>query len=467
MNEILPPAGGSTAGAATPPPAKPSSPSDIKRRAQGLPPLTPEQEAAIANSWKTKESAPAVKADEIPPAGDAKPPAEKKIDPVPPVEKVRKVKAGPPLPEPSKAADGKSIETLVREALEKEKPAKAAAPKVAPEIERELELARFAEKKNPEAYGGFADKVTSYYEARDELLSAKAKELGGQNSHEFRDYVESDEFKEWAKSARPAYQRGDVAKLQEDMIADRTREQVKAEMAPEMKALERKTREIEHARDINDRVQRSVQIIITDTAAEKEPAMVQFAANPQKFGEDYPEEAKLIANEATEAMEQIREVYRIDRDIVEFNPSRPTDTQQKIKQFLVKQNTALREKYPNGIEMDGGKILVDAETYHSRNLGNDARYRLFQADEIAGMIAATKNEEVREKLRVRREGVAKSFYSKKEAPATTPPDKQETTADNEERTSPDAVVSRSSGAKGKPILSKYDQLKAKHLNGKG
>lgn len=444
-------------------------PADIRRRAQGLTALTKEQQdEEKAKADKVVADAAAAKAaDEKKLADEAKAKADAAAVGAPAVEKVKKVKSGPPLPE-APPADTRSVEEQVREAMEKDKRAggAAGAPALAPEVQREVDLAAFAAKKHPDRYAGMADKIVGFYGARDTMLAEKAKELGGQGTGEFKDYLESDEFKEWVRLNRPTYQRGDVAKLQEDMIADRARTEARAEMAPELKALERKTAELEHAPDIRLRTDQALKIILADPNPEKDPALEGFAKDPMKFGEKYPEEAGLIATQAAEAVELIREVYRIDRDLVDFDPKRPTEKQVQINRFMVAQNGALREKHPNGIEMNDGKILVDAATYEKRGLRSDQRYRTFKADEIAGMIAAQRNAEVLTKLRQRREGVTKSVYAPKVAVTAGAQNGQQPAKADDAPPSPDAVVTRASGGKGKPAETKLHQAKQKYLNGK-
>lgn len=460
------------AGAAAPAPNKISA--DIRRRAQGLTTKTKEElDADKLKADKDAADAVAAKTAEDKRIADEAAAKAAGAPAAPVVDKVKKVKAGPPLPD-APTTPGKSVEEQVRDALAKDGKTAAAAPTLSPEVEREVELARFAAKKHPDRYTGQAEKIVGFYQSRDQMLADKARELGGQQTGEFKDYLESDEFKEWVRVNRPAYQRGDVAKLQEDMIADRARAEARAEMAPEIKALERKTAELEHAPAIQARTNQALQIIITDTSAEKDPALEGFAKDPMKFGEEHPEEARLIATEAQEGVELIREVYRIDHNLVDFDPKRPTPQQVQINRFMVAQNAALREKHPTGFEVrpmiagtTNGTILVDADTYERRNLRADPRYRTFTADEIAGMLAATKNAEVLAKLRQRREGVTKSIYAPKATVAAAAATGQAATATADDPPSPDAVVSRSPNGKGKTNESKMQTFKNRHLNGKG
>lgn len=458
------------AGAATTTTTTPNKiPADIRRRAQGLTTQTKEEiEADKVKVEKAAQDAAAKTAEEKRLADEAKAKADASSGAAgaPVTDKVKKVKAGPPLPEP-KPAEGKSVEEMVKDALAKDaKDAASATPILSPEVEREVDLARFAAKKHPDRYAGHADKIIGFYQSRDAMLAEKAKELGGQNSGEFRDYIEGDEYKEWVRQNRPAYQRGDVAKLQEDMIADRARAEARAELAPEIRALERKTLGIELAPVIQRETEGALKIILTDPNAEKDPALAGFAANPLAFGEQHPDEARLIAQEASATVELIREVHQIERNIVEFDPKRPTERQAEISKSMGRFNASLRAIHPQGIEAADGKILIDATTYDQHRLERNPRYRVFNATEIGGMLAAEANARVLEKLRQRREGVAKSIYAPKAQPAATGTNSQAATPVEDAPPSPDAHVSRPSGGKGKPAETKMQAAKNRLLNGK-
>jgi hypothetical protein len=459
------------AGAAAAPAATSAAPSKIasaiRRRAQGLPELTPEE---LAEAAKVKEAADKVAAD----AASAKAAEDKKVADeaaakaaggaaAPVVEKVRKVKDGPALP--TVTAKEATVEEQVRAALDAEKKT-VVAPALDPEVQREIDLAVFAEKKAPERYAGMAGKVKAFFSQHDELVAAKAKELGGQKSSEFKDWIESEEYRSWVAQNRPAYVRGDKAKLGEDLIADRARAEAREELAPELKALKRQTDELKHAPEIKQRTNQALGIIISDAGIEKDPALAAFRADPIKFGEAHPEEAQLIASEAAEAVGLIEEVYRIDRDLVDFNPKAPTAQQAKIREFTMAQNAALRAKHPTGIEMGDGKILIDADTYQRQGLHRDARYRVFNADEIAGMIAATKNSEVLAKLARRRDGVSKSIYAPKPAGGAPAQGAEEKKKPDDEPPSPDGTSSRATGGKGKPATTPIKSARDKYLNGK-
>lgn len=470
MSTTAAPAAGAAPAAASPAPTKIAS--EIRRRAQGLPPLDPEAAAAKAES--DRKTAEAKAATDKAAADAAKAEADRKAAeaagaPPPVVEKVKKVKAGPALPEPE-VKPGKTVEELVREVLPvitKESAAASAAPQVSPEIERELEIAAFAAKRHPEKYAGQAEKIIGFYESRDALLAQKAKELGGAASDDYKEWLKGDELTEWVRSNRPGYQRGDAARIQEEMIADRAKAEARAEMEPQLRELERRTLTVQHEPEINARVGEAMRIIITDASEQKDPALVGFVTDAAKFGADHPEEARLIAGEANEAAELIREVYRVDRRLVEFDPKRPTDLQRQVGDFMRAKNVELQKQFPTGLERPDGTILIDAQTYEARGLAKDKRYRTFNADDVAGMMAAERNAALRAKLASRREGVAKSVYAAKPAPAPADGQSAEVAAKpGEAAPSPEAPGSRPTGQKGKPAAAPWDTVRNKYLNGK-
>lgn len=323
-----------------------------------------------------------------------------------------------------------------------------AAPTLTPEVEREIELAKFAESQHADRYTGFTDKVKKFYVDRDQLVGQKAKELGGQNSAQFKDYLDSDEFRGWVEQNRPSYVRGDKAKLSEDMIASRARAEATRELQPQLKSLERKTAELEFSPTIKAKTSHALNIILTDPNEKKDPALVGFAKDPMGFGQEHPEEAQLIAAESAHTVDLIEEVYRLDHDLVDFDPAKRPN-QQRIREFMQGQNGVLRDKHPNGIEMLDGKILIDAKTFTERGLHKDPRYRIFNADEMAGMLAVDANAKILDKLQKRSVGVTKSIYAKKVDTPPPPPGGQGNPAPDEPP-SPGAHSSAAPGTRGKP-----------------
>lgn len=450
-------------------------PKDIRNRvlsgrtSPATPPAKPGETppaAAGAPGGAPAEGTPA--AGSAPPAPAAGVPAAGASEPV--KSKVKKVKDGPALPAAPAAGtpppDNRSVEQIVREVLpEITRESAPAPPAVDPEVQREIDLAAFAEKKNPERYAGMAGKVKGFFTSHQELVAAKAKELGGEKSGEFKDWIESDEYKAWVASNRPSYVRGDKQKLAEDLVAERARAEARKEMAPELKALERQTAELKHAPVIHAKKERCLQIILTDPGEAKDPALVEFAKDATKFTQAYPEEGRLIAAEALEAVELIEEVYKVDLDLVEFNPRAPTPRQAKIREFSVALNAELRAKHPNGFEAADGKFLVDAETFNRLGLHKDDRYRTFTADEIAGALAAQRNADVLNKLRQRREGVTKSIYAPRAAPAVAAPSGQVATS-SEDMNSPTSPSAAAPGGRGTAPSDPWKDTRRRALSGK-
>lgn len=462
-----------TAGA---PPATATDPklpvnwADIKKRVLGDG-TTPEDEKAAKKAKEAKDAKDATDRK----AADELAAKKKKDDEAAaaakaketPAERVRKVKEGPPLPEP--APEGRSVEQIVRDvlpAITKETTLPLPpAPALDPEVQREIDLAAFAERKNPDRYAGLAGKVRTFFAANDELLAAKQKELGGARSPEYREYLESEDYKTWLQGNRPSYQRGDKAKLAEDMVADRARQEARREMEPELEALKRQTLELKHTPAIQAKANRAYGVVLTDPSDAKDPALEGFAKNPQKFAEEHPDEARLIANRATEAVELVKEIYRVDLNLVTINPAAPSAQHAELRRFSVGLNEKLRTKHPNGVELEDGKILVDFDTYSRRGLQRDPRYRTFTADDLAGALTATRAAELRAELAKRREGVAKSIYAPKPAAGAPAASGQPPTPPDDEPASPTASTSRAPGGVQTPPKDAWAEVRKKYLNG--
>lgn len=435
-----------------------------------------EEADAKAKADKEKadaEKAKATAAAAAPAGGETKRPKKKDVPELPTAK-----------PGAAAAADRDTLRQVVQEVVRETGAGAAASPgttaaaataatNVDPEVQRELDIATFAEKKHPDRYNGLSKRLSDYYQSRDQLLNAKAKELGGFKSAEFRDFIEGDEFKSWNDENRPTYQRGDKTKLAEEMISARAREEAEAAMKPKLQELDRKQRALEVAPLINQSVAHARNIIFTeqddpnDPKKEKDPALIAFAKDPNKFGEDYPEEASIIAQEAVQGLELVQEVYRMEHDLVDFVPDKPSPLQQMIRKHTSEVNQQLREKFPKGVQREDGKILIDVDTYNRLGLEKDPRYRVLTADEIAGTLAATTHARVLDKLRRRREGITKSIYAVKSQPSDQN-GQQQAAAAATERPAPGAAVAAAPGTRTEPAPDdRKKALKRKHLTGKG
>lgn len=447
--ETAPAAGASAPAPATTP--KSPIPKDMRDRILGIRP-TPVDPAEVEKQEAEKKRIADEKLAADKKLADDKAAADAKA-----AEAKKKPKSGPALPE-EKPPVGKSIEQTVREILPEitGEGKKKTTPTANPEIEREIELAKFAERKGGEKFTGFADKVADFYATQDALLADKAKELGGANSADFREYLQGDEFKGWVAQNRPNYA-GQKSRLQEDMVAEKARLDAERALEPKLKELERQTLELKHGPRIEQMKDAVLQkIVLVDPSDEKDPALAGFTADPMKFGEEHPEEAQIIASEAQLILNRVDAVLRIDHDIVTPNPKNNPD-HKWLADFMVDRNQELAKRHPTGLEMEDGKILIDGFTYEKKGLRNDPRYRRWTAIELAGMIAKEGNDEILKRLKTRREGVLKSIYGKPSAKEEKPPEIPPTGAAKEPEkpaASPEAPFSRGSGAARKPAAEK-------------
>jgi hypothetical protein len=434
-----------------PAPAKLTSvPKDIRNRilngSKPVVPPPPEDDAAKAKKEADEKAA----AEKV--AADKKAADEKAAKEIKDKEEAKKKKPakGPPLPEIDAAPTGNipaaDLTKAIRDILpELNKTNEPAPPKFSPEVEAEIKLAEFAEKQNPERYTGMAKKFTEFVISNDQLIAEKAKELGGHKSSEFKEFLESDEYRNFVDQNRPRYERGDKAKLQEAAIEARATDRVKREMEPKLQEIERKAREVEAAPAIRQAVtQVLTTVILVDPNEEKDPALEGFKKDMMKFGEEHPEEARLIAQTATEFTKRVETVLRVEAQIEEPDPAKSEDVRW-IQGFMTHQNRAMAAQNPNGLQMPDGKILVDAETYEKRKLNKDPRYRTWTTTEMVGMIAAEGNAQVLKRLQNRRDGVLKSIYANPKPAPNGQPELE--TKPPEPEPSPEATTTRGSSGR--------------------
>jgi hypothetical protein len=435
-------------------PAKPKAPPagylDIKKRIlrgdAPPPPISDEEKQRLEKEAADKRAA-EEKAEADKKAAEEKAAQEAKAK--------QERKKAPKLPEPPPIApkpDTKTLAETVREILpEITRQNATPPPKLSPEVEAEIKLAEFAEKQGGEYYQGHAKKVMDFYVVNDEHLAAKAKELGGYRSEDYRQYLESEEYRGFVAQHRPTYQRGDKQKFQGGQIAARAAEQTRKELEPKMRELELKQLETQHAPEIDQLVHGALTVMVADPAEkeeERDPALVEFAKDPKKFGEQYPEEMRIIATEADAFTRRIRSIKRVSLGLEVGDVEKNAD-HRYVSDYMVRQNKAMQEKNPNGIRMPDGKILVDAETYHKHKLQSNRDYRTWTVEEVAGMLAAEGNAQILTRLKQRREGVAKSIYAKP-PPALPPANNGQGAGTEETPPSPEASTSRASGSKKTP-----------------
>lgn len=381
-------------------------------RGQDLP-----KPAAAGDPPKPVEGTPAPKFDAAgkpiettPPAAGAAPAGEPR--------RVKKAKVElPPIPSTAPPAGAAPPVTAaeIRQIVAEGKPAPtgAAAPEIKPDDRNDLDLAEFAARKHADRYGDLPGKLTKWFETRDQHLVAKAKELGGRDSAEFRDYLKSEDLGRFVRENAPSYQRGDAKKIYEEKLRDEGAETARAALKPELDALSLKQREQElrpiHLQQVANGV-----VVLLDNKSDQSPpdeAIAEFLKAPEAFVAENPIEGGLIVRESNFFRVCMEEALSITSGLK--SPIKGNKTHEWLEDFVARKEARLADLNPNGLLMADDKILVTAEQMERLRVAKApqiARYRLLTPTEIVGMIAVEGQDKIKKELKAERERLQKAGY---------------------------------------------------------
>lgn len=410
----------------------------------------------LASGENIAEPTPASKAAPAPAAPAAAPAAEPAAAAPAAAEppRVRKVKKDevPELPKaPPAAAASVLTPQQIRDAVAEGRQASgapAAVPAIKPDDQRDLDLATFAAGTHADRYADLPGKLKDWFVKRDEFLAKKATELGGRESAEFRDYVSGQEFRAYASEHAPKYQRGDSTKIYEEFLEERGARRAMERMKPELEAVKLTQREMQERPIIDNVVSQCVKIMLTDPDPVKDPGLDEFLRTPTEFVQNNEVEGGIIVREANFFRAAMDEMMKIGSGLVDVRSSQnPTQTQQWLDGYIQKTEKEMKARYPNGVKMPDGKILVTTDQYQEMADRREPRigeYRRIYPAEIAGAIAVEGRMTIKRKLAEERQRLERSGYARRgpaaAAPAPAP--------DNRRPAAPASPMASSSPARG-------------------
>lgn len=372
----------------------------------------------------------------------------------------------PPIPAAA-PAPGITAEE-VKKIVDESKAPRAQTPALSPEDQADLELAQFAAKQYADRYSDLPKRITEWVGRRDEFLTAKAKELGGRDSVEFRDFVSGDEYQKFVRQNIPSYQRGDAKKLhdeyQQELGAQRTMQKIK----PELDELKQKQRQIEMGPVIQQTVGQGVRVMLEDTDASPDEALVDFSKNPTGFLQENEIEGGIIVRHANFFKDAMEETLRVTSGLVTAAQlMNPTPTQKWIDQFIVRKEQEIEAKFPNGAPSADGSIIVSAaqmDRLKAARPANLASYRQMLPAEIVGAMAVEGRLEIKRQLGLERQKLERSGFQRVKKAETKPKDEKPAPSRAEESPMAGASASRGAGG-GSP--GKVEPYWAKYVNGTG
>lgn len=351
----------------------------------------------------------------------------------------------PPIPAAGAAAPvtAADVKKIVEESKATLPAAGATVAKLGVDDQKDFELAEFAARQHPEKYTDLPKRITEWVGKRDEFLTAKAKELGGRESAEFRDFVKGDEFGRFVRENAPTYQRGDATKIHEEFIEERGAARAMSKLKPELDDMKRRQLQIEQQPIIERTTTDGVTVMLGTHPQSPDPepdeAIVEFNKNPTGFLQANEVEGGIIVRHANFFKDAMQETLRITSGLVSADDlKKPTATQAWIEQFVSTKEAEIEAKYPNGALLPDGKIIVSSQQLQrlqAARVPNLGSYRMMLPAEIVGAIAVEGRQEIKKQLGLERQRLERAGFRRV---------KKEEVKPNGEKPTP-------SGAEGSPI----------------
>jgi hypothetical protein len=382
-----------------------------KSLAQALDEQTPEEK----NGTAPPPPAPGdKKKDETPPP--PAPPAEKKV-------KVRRreeptpapTPAPAPVPEPPKA---KTEAELFEEGLLEEE-------------RDQLELARFAEGKDPAKYRGYAAKVTTFLKEHQAYLEKNPKAVQAGTD-------EAEAYETWLKTHNVALAPREAKILERELITERARQETMKQTESQMAELH----DDNFRRDAEPKIKAEADAAFHKLAHEAAPAeFVKFAKEKgiEEAKKEYPTEYRITTKVLTETASDIEELRRLTtKNPRTGNPLRQYDGANpqhvRVLKFMREQCTYFKNGSPDEkpehragrlrMQNQGGKTFMTRDEFYSLPAAQRELHWTFTPDQIIAMsMEAAKHQvatEVKNEYAARE---AEGWVRKTPAPgaAATPP----------------------------------------------
>lgn len=435
------------AGTTTAPAAPAKAPVDIMMERLGYqvaketppnetPPATPppseEKKTEGAAAGKT-ENTPAASA-----AATTETPKVKKVAPLPPV-----------TPEQIEAAAKAGAAAALAEKKNETQPASTTTtptePTLSPEDQAELELATYASTAMPEKYKELPAQIKAWVQQRDEFIAAKAKELGGAKSQEFKEFLEGDEFKDFIKSNRPGFRSGDRSKIEREKIKAEANAETDKKLQAQRKEFERKLATVQLEPVIKEQVGKTIDLLLEG----EDDVLKAYREKPDETIAERPLEAKEVHVVAVAIQKTADEYLRVSNGLVDPDPKNPLH--QWLDQFITEQDARL-DKMPVEQRTRDGRLLVSHATYDSMKAKDPksvANVDVFSPEDVLFMIVANGRATIDGRLKEVRTSIEKSGFKRETPkPAETTQTNDAQNAPKEETQSPKAGASKAPGHKG-------------------
>lgn len=309
--------------------------------------------------------------------------------------------------EPIKVVKRKSAADIAAEEAEKKKAADAAAASewekdLLDEERDQLELARYAEQKNPTKYKGFASKTEKF------LKDLKAKT-------EAADFdPDSDDYQEWLKNSRPVLSNSEIRILERERGADVAR----AEATKQTQDVLDKTFRAIHLPQVKHEADAYYAKAATEVLPE-EVAKVFKEESPAKAREKFPMEFEIAEAELDTHASDVEELLALTRrnpdtgrTLKAFDEKNPQH--QRVLQIAHEVDTRFKKTGGAELVRNGRRFLPRAELGRLPE-AERAKYWTFTAKEIADRSTALVKERIARKITAETERLKRYGFERKPA----------------------------------------------------
>lgn len=251
-----------------------------------------------------------------------------------------------------------------------------------PEEKDELELATFAESRDP-SKKGLTDKLRAFYKANKEYIekaTAKASEEG-----EDYDPTRDPAYKKFLQANEPKLSALDRKQLFKEKIASEAREaalkEAEAKFSPKFSELERKTRELEHRPVIESRVNSFIDEVAVGMPEEVVKFYNENGQDVEKTRAEFPLEFEIITKHLNGATTLAKELLEVRNGLKAFEPEK-NDRHRFLRDFVNQQGDVF-ERAAREHHVRDGKTFVHPSKFRPELAD---KHWTFSNDDVLAML---------------------------------------------------------------------------------
>jgi len=273
----------------------------------------------------------------------------------------------------------------------------------------ELEVARIAEKSQPDKYKGLPDKLLGYYSKLEDYITNGVKE------NPERSFDEDDmDYQDWVSRNRPRFTDKDRARAEQLRTENRAYERARQEVASEVSKLEKRQKALELKPKIDEQIDKFGQSILQagDSDASKAIAKNGFDA----AADSHPLESAVFRDTVERAKGLASEYLGFANGLSEFDYNNPTH---KWLLEFINHNGEWFEANGGEARNKGGKSFVNRAKYAELHAaGKAGSYWTFDHDDVLHLLSANALHEANHQIKTTLDAAEKYGFVKQQRPVS-------------------------------------------------